>query len=234
VRFDQHVGPSSSALFSASSACCCWPQLQGNQAKNVFELQITRDDAACFGQYLERLLIVSFFHVCSEPTLHGLKRAPDVPRLLCGKPHAPFSRFPCIIAMAPKRIVNGVIIGNERYTALDDAGCFAIAIQIDQQPGAVKVTIRINGVRCNGFLISINGRWVSPADSLRRGDLREQIAIGGMPANDCVQQGSSLPGLLGPQQSDGNVVLVLPGVWLHVYDSLEPRYRLGIHLLLRE
>jgi len=112
------------------------------------------------------------------------------------------------------------------YTALDDAGGFAIAIQIDQQPGgAVKVTIRID----RGPLQWLSDKrpapvWVSPRGFIRRGDLREQIGIGGMPGNDCVQQGSSPAWArwLSAERWQG-WYLFLPRVWLHVYDSLEPR-----------
>src|SRR5579859_5318411 len=62
VRFD-HRPSQLLGTFQRFQCLLLLAQLQRNQAKNIFKRKITRDDAARFSQYLERLLIVSLFHI---------------------------------------------------------------------------------------------------------------------------------------------------------------------------
>ena len=100
------------------------------------------------------------------------------------------NRFP--VALASLRVVPGhhldgtqtdrqwIVIGNQRNTALHNLGCLFIAVQIDQQPRAIKIAVGVGGIGSNGLLPGIQGKRVLSRGFVGRRDIAQQVCVGCM------------------------------------------------------
>ena len=122
VRFD-HGRPQLLGTLQRFQRLLLLTQLQRHQAKYILERKITRDDSARFRQYLERFLIISLFHVrLGQRDMPQSKR-----RMLRDCFAVQLTRLipvPLHHRDGPQPDRQRVVIGNQGYAALDDAGRF--------------------------------------------------------------------------------------------------------------